>query len=147
MLDQELARELWSHGNVRQARQAKGDQPRPVVELEQPQQPKRAVAAAVAVEVMKLPDDMIPDIGISLERKEHYRAEVAKVEALQRRESVGSIAEMKREAFTLGKAVREGVLGIIPRLGADLAAMTDRFEVEQRLEDELTTALRALADG
>ena len=96
---------------------------------------------------MRLPDDAIPDLGISIERKEHYRAELAKVEAMRKREEVGSIAEMKREAFTLGKAVREGVLGVVARVSADLAAMTDQLEVERRLEAELTVALRSLADG
>ena len=54
---------------------------------------------------------------------------------------------MKREAFALAKSVREGLLGIIPRVSADLAALADPFEIEQRLEAEVLTALRALADG
>jgi hypothetical protein len=140
MLDLEVARDLWGKGNVRQARET-----RPAADEQTGR--KRPVTAAVAAEVMKLADDAIPEIGISLERKEHYRAELAKVEAMQRRAELGSVAEMKHEAFALGKAVREGVLGVIPRLSADLAAMADRFEIEQRLDEELTTALRVLADG
>jgi len=72
---------------------------------------------------------------------------LAKVQALQARQEVGSIDAMKREAFALAKAVREGVLGIIPRVSADLAALADPFEIEQLLEAEVLTALRALADG
>ena len=150
MLDQELARQLWNQGNMRQARQVAAAEDAPAVDAPAVATRRRVVdpaAAAVAAEVMKLPDDAIPDLGISLERKEHYRAELAKVEALQRREEVGSIAEMKREAFALAKQIREGVLGIIPRVSADLAAISDQFEVERRLEGELLVALRSLADG
>jgi hypothetical protein len=150
MLDEELAAELWGRGNVRQARQPKPANDAPAAD-ERPaakrQKAAHPAADAVAAEVLKLPDDQIPDLGISLERKEHYRAELAKVEALQKREEVGSIADMRREAFALGKIIREGVLGIIPRISADLAAIGDQFEVERRLEGELLTALRSLADG
>jgi hypothetical protein len=153
-LDQERALELWTRGSVRQARKPKAAPAAPAAPAASPSPGRpgrpRAVdpdAAAVAAEVMRLPDDAIPDLGISLERKEHYRAELAKVEAMRRREEVGSIAEMRREAFTLAKTVREGVLGVVARVSADLAAMTDQQEVEQRLEEELTVALRVLADG
>lgn len=147
-LDQERALELWTCGNMRQARKSKAASagPRMAGRSGRPRA-EDADAAAVAAEVMRLPDDAIPDLGISIERKEHYRAELAKVEAMRKREEVGSIAEMKREAFTLGKAVREGVLGVVARVSADLAAMTDQLEVERRLEEELTVALRSLADG
>jgi hypothetical protein len=97
--------------------------------------------------VMRLPEDAIPPIIESEARKEHYLAEKHKIAALQARNEVGSIDAMKREAFALAKAVREGVLGIIPRVSADLAALADPFEIEQRLEAEMLTALRALADG
>lgn len=147
-LDQERALELWTCGNMRQARKPKAAPAAPP-SLGRPGRPRAvdADATAVAAEVMRLPDDAIPDLGISIERKEHYRAELAKVEAMRKREEVGSIAEMRREAFTLGKAVREGVLGVVARVSADLAAMTDQLEVERRLEEELTVALRSLADG
>jgi hypothetical protein len=138
LLDLERALELWNAGNQRQARG------RAALPAEPPPLPS---AAALAEAVQQLPDDAIPDLGISIERKEHYRAELAKIQAMQQREELGSIAEMKREAFGLGKAVREAVLGIVPRVSADLAAAGDRFEVERILEAELVAALRVLADG
>lgn len=82
-----------------------------------------------------------------MERKEHYNAELAKVKALQARQEVGSIRDMEREAFALAKSIREGMLSIIPRISADLAALGDTFEIERLLEAEVTTALRVLADG
>jgi len=137
LLDLDRAMQLWNVGNQRQAR----GRAEPAVR--EPVSTRRALAETV----LQLPDDAIPDLGISIERKEHYRAELAKIEAMHRREELGSIAEMKREAFGLAKSVREAVLGIVPRVSADLAAAGDRFEVERLLETELVTALRVLADG
>jgi len=97
--------------------------------------------------VQSLPEDQVPDLIDSQRRREHYNAERAKVGALRDREEVGSIAEMKREAYALAKTVREGMLGIVPRVSADLAALTDQFDIERRLEEEILTALRMVADG
>jgi hypothetical protein len=72
---------------------------------------------------------------------------MAELEFKERDKQLGSIAEMKREAFALAKTVRDGMLGIIPRVSADLAALTDPFEIERRLEEEVLVALRALSDG
>ena len=138
MLDLDRAMELWSAGNQRQARARATAATAP---------PPLPSVADVAEAIRQLPDDAIPDLGISIERKEHYRAELAKIQAMHQREELGSIADMKREAFGLAKAVREAVLGIVPRVSADLAAAGDRFEVERLLESELVTALRVLADG
>ncbi|MEN9767687.1 MAG: hypothetical protein RLZZ32_1647 [Cyanobacteriota bacterium] len=151
-LDRDLALELWDrntkpNNNAKisatgQARNRRPAEPRP-----EPTPPPTTAAAAVAAAVMALRDDAIPGRDISEERKLHYQAELAKVQALQARQEVGSIDAMKREAFALAKAVREGVLGIIPRVSSDLAALADPFEIEQLLEAEVLTALRALADG
>jgi hypothetical protein len=150
LLDQELALELWDkntkrNGSQRLSPEAGQRARRPA---EQPRDPApTTTAAAVAAAVMALRDDAIPGRDVSEERKVHYQAELAKVQALQARQEVGSIEAMKREAFTLAKAVREGVLGIIPRVSADLAALSDPFAIEQLLEAEVLTALRVLADG
>ncbi len=138
VLDLERALELWNAGNQRQARGRAAPPATP---------PPLPSAADLDEAVRQLPDDAIPQLGISLERKEHYRAELAKIQAMQQREELGSIAEMKQEAFGLAKSVREAVLGIVPRVSADLAAAADRFEVERLLEAELVAALRVLADG
>ncbi len=153
MLDRDLALDLWDR-NTKPNNNAKigaAGLERNRRPAEQPREPAPATptttAAAVAAAVMALRDDAIPGRDVSEERKIHYQAELAKVQALQARQEVGSIDAMKREAFALAKTVREGVLGIIPRVSADLAALTDPFEIERRLEEEVTTALRSLADG
>ena len=159
MLDKDQALELWDRNTRRnnnskigaagKARDRRPVTPQPVQEkpLPPPAPQQASTAAAVAAEVMKLPDDAIPGLDASMERKEHYNAELAKVKALQARQEVGSIRDMEREAFALAKSIREGMLSIIPRISADLAALGDTFEIERLLEAEVTTALRVLADG
>ena len=152
-IDQTLGLELWdrntkrnNNAKISDAGKAADKRPAAAPRASNPDPPTTA-AAAVAAAVLALPDDSIPGRDISEERKLHYQAELAKVQALQAREEVGSIDAMKREAFALGKAVRDGVLAVVPRVSADLAALADSFEIEQRLEAELLTALRVLADG
>lgn len=152
MLDKDLALELWDrntkrNNNAKVSGEARAVDRRPAEHQEPAEPPKQATAADIAAAVLALPDDAIPGRDISEERKLHYQAELAKVQALQAREEVGSVDAMKREAFALGKAVRDGVLAVVPRVSADLAALADSFEIEQRLEAELLTALRVLADG
>ena len=147
-IDSERADDLWARNSrPRRGGNLPKDHPRRV------QRPAADVPAELPTpkqlrELVKgLPEDQIPDLIESERRREHYQAERARVQALQARNEVGSIAEMRREAFALAKAVREGMLSIIPRVSADLAAASDRFEIEQLLEAEVMTALRVLADG
>ena len=146
LIDSEKADDLWARnsrprrgGNLPKAPQPAKAKPPPPASLPTDEQ--------LLTLVQGLPEDQVPDLIDSQRRKEHYLAERAKIAALREREEVGPIREMEREAFALAKSVREGMLSIIPRISADLAALGDAFEVEQLLEAEVITALRVLADG
>lgn len=157
LIDEKLADELWARNTKRRRG---GNLPKTPPAAPPPAPPTPRVSRAepssspplptdeqLLAMVQGLPEDAIPSIVESEARKEHYLAERARVQVLKEREQVGSIADMKREAFALAKAVREGMLAIVPRISADLAALADPFEIEQRLEAEVLTALRVLADG
>ena len=146
LIDSERADDLWARnsrprrgGNLPKTPSPPKAEPPPPATLPTDEQ--------LLALVSRLPEDAIPSIIESEARKEHYLAEKHKIAALQAREEVGSIRDMEREAFALAKSVREGMLSIIPRISADLAALGDAFEVEQLLEAEVITALRVLADG
>ena len=146
LIDSEKADDLWARnsrprrgGNLPKTPLPPRPEPPPLTSLPTDEQ--------LLALVQGLPEDQVPDLIDSQRRKEHYLAERAKVAALREREEVGSIREKEREAFALAKSVREGMLSIIPRISADLAALGDAFEVEQLLEAEVITALRVLADG
>ena len=116
-LDRDLALELWRKNTLKN-NNAKVDEPDPV-ELRTPRELQRRVAA--------LPDDEIPELNESRARREHYQAELAKLEVdLKRRELVPAV-EVKKEAFALGRSVREALANLADRLSHQLAG-----EVEDR---------------
>ena len=146
LIDSEKADDLWAR-NSRPRRGGNLPRTPPPPRAEPPPPTNLLTDEQLMALVSRLPEDAIPSIIESEARKEHYLAEKHKIAALQAREEVGSIRDMEREAFALAKSVREGMLSIIPRISADLAALGDAFEVEQLLEAEVITALRVLADG
>ncbi len=94
-----------------------------------------------------LPDDAIPDMQVSRERHEHYKAEQVKLSVDQQRGELIPLEQVKREAFALAKAVREALLNLPDRVANQLAGENDPAAVHQLLSDELTGALAQLADG
>lgn len=94
-----------------------------------------------------LPDDAIPDMQISRERHEHYKAEQAKLLVDQQRGELIPLEQVKREAFALAKAVREALLNVPDRVANQLAGEADPAAVHQLLSDELISALGQLANG
>jgi phage terminase Nu1 subunit (DNA packaging protein) len=97
--------------------------------------------------IMGLPEDQIPGLDVSRERKEHYNAEIARLQALKEREELVPTADVKRMASTLGRQIRDNILSIPNRVAPLLAAAQDSGEVHRLLSEELRTALRVLADG
>lgn len=103
-------------------------------------------ANAVRSYILGLPEDQIPGLDVSRERKEHYAAELARLQALQGRKELLPADEVKREAFALGRAIRDGMMGIPDRLAPLLAATMDAREAHRLLSEEIRVALRSLGD-
>lgn len=97
--------------------------------------------------IQGLPEDAIPDLNESRARREHYAAEKARLEALQGRGELITAADVKKEAFSLARAVRDALMTIPDRLAPELAACTDARQVHQLLSDEIRVALRGLSNG
>ena len=97
--------------------------------------------------IMGLPEDQIPGLDVSRERKEHYNAELARLQALKEREDLVTTADVKRMASTLGRQIRDNILAIPNRVAPLLAAARDSAEVHRLLSEELSTALRVLSNG
>jgi hypothetical protein len=110
--------------------------------------PTRAVSDRQLREFIDgLPEDQIPDLNKSRARREHYQAEKAKLEALQGRGELVPAEEVKREAFAMGRQIRDAMQGIPDRVASLLAASSDVRDVHQMLTEEIRVALRGLADG
>jgi len=129
-LDRDLALELWNK-NTKATASSKVELPDPT-----PRELKRRVDA--------LPDDEIPDLNESRARREHYQAELAKLQVSQQRRELISADEVKKEAFALGRSIREALANLADRLSHQLAGETDPTVIHQLLSDEHRAALSEL---
>jgi len=158
MLDRDKALELWDrntkrNGSERVSASAK-DRDRRELEPDAagaPPPPAVHVPDATGDQlkslIMGLPEDQIPGLDVSRERKEHYNAELARLQALKEREELVPTADVKRMASTLGRQIRDNILAIPNRVAPLLAAARDSAEVHRLLSEELSTALRVLSNG
>lgn len=137
-LDRDLALELWNKNTVANA-QSKVSRPDPV---EEP--PKDA--AELKRRVQGLPDDAIPDLNESRARREHYQAELAKLQVTQQRGELVAADHVKAEAFKIGRSVREALANLADRLSHQLAGETDPTVIHQVLTQEHRAALVELCN-
>ena len=96
---------------------------------------------------MGLPEDQIPGLDISRERKEHYNAELARLQALKERGEMGNLQDVRTEASRLARQVRDLLLIIPSRNAAKVAVMSDPEEIRALLQAEIESALRGLANA
>ena len=136
-LDRDMALELWRKNTLKN-NAAKVDEPDPVVPRD---------ARELRQQVAGLPDDEIPELNESRARREHYQAELAKLEVdLKRRDLVPAV-DVQKEAFALGRSVREALANLADRLSHQLAGETDPARIHAVLTDEHRAALVELSNG
>jgi hypothetical protein len=138
-LDRDLALELWNKNTLRN-NNAKVSEPDPVT-------PSPRDAGELEAAINKLPDDAIPDLNESRARREHYQAELAKLQVTQQRGELVPVDEVKKEAFNIGRSVREGLSNLADRLSHQLAGETDPVVIHKLLSDEHRAALLELAES
>ena len=135
-LDRDLAVELW-HRNTKQS----------------PLGPQKTVGRAprnkeqLREHLELLPDDAIPELNVSRERREHYQAELAKLEVDLKRGELVSADSVKKTAFDLAKTVREALINIPDRVANQLAAESDPQTIHIALSQEVHAALERLANA
>ena len=139
-LDRDMALELWRKNTLRN-NAAKVDDPDPI-EAAAPRTPvelKRVIEA--------LPDDAIPELNESRARREHYQAELAKLQVAQQRKELIAADEVKKQAYQMGRSVRESLSNLADRLSHELAGEVDATRIHQLLTDEHRAALVELTNG
>jgi len=133
-LDRDLALELWRKNTLKNNNSKVDDEdPADAVEL------KRRVNA--------LPDDAIPELNESRARREHYQAELAKLQVAQQRGELVPADEVKKAAFQVGRSVREALANLADRLSHQLAGETDPMVIHELLSVEHRDALLALVQA
>lgn len=150
MLDRDKALELWDRNTKRNGSER--------VSADAKQRDSRNLPAGPDVEppatgeqlkslIMGLPEDQIPGLDISRERKEHYNAELARLQALKERGEMGNLQDVRTEASRLARQVRDLLLIIPSRNAAKVAVMSDPEEIRALLQAEIESALRGLANA
>ena len=103
------------------------------------------VAAGLAQLVAGLPEDQIPNLATSRERRAHYQAELARLEALQQRGDLVAKTEVMAAAFAAVRQTRDMLLGIPSRVAPQLVGVADTQTAFQLLDREIRYSLTALA--
>jgi hypothetical protein len=137
-LDRDLAIDLWDK-NTKQTHNSK-------VRRADAVEPVPNDADELRRRVNQLPDDAIPDLNESRARREHYQAELAKLQVAQQRKELVPADEIKKQAFQIGRSVREALANLADRLSHQLAGETDPVVIHQLLSDEHRDALLSLAE-
>ena len=138
-LDRDLALELWDR-NTQRTHNSKVREGEPIKE-----EPRDADELEAAIN--KLPEDAIPELNESRARREHYQAELAKLQVTQQRGELVPVDEVKKEAFNIGRAVRESLSNLADRLSHQLAGEVDPVVIHKLLTDEHRAALLELTEG
>ena len=136
-LDRDVALELWRKNTLKN-NAAKVDEPDPL---------KPRDARELRQQVAGLPDDEIPELNESRARREHYQAELAKLEVDLKRKDLVPAVDVQKEAFALGRSVREALANLADRLSHQLAGETDPARIHAVLTDEHRAALEELSNG
>ena len=136
-LDRDMALELWRKNTLKN-NAAKVDEPDPV---------KPRDARELRQQVAGLPDDESPELNESRARREHYQAELAKLEVDLKRKELVPAVDVQKEAFALGRSVREALANLADRLSYQLAGETDPVRIHAVLTDEHRAALVELSNG
>lgn len=83
-------------------------------------------------------------------RREGALAALAELELAQKCASLAEVSKVEAMSFAAGRQLRDALLGIVPALSAEIAAMSDPWEVETKLREAirkvLTDAARMQAD-
>ena len=139
-LDRDQALELWNR-NTKATHNAKVSQADPI------EAPPPRDARELRARLEALPDDAIPELNESRARREHYQAELSKLQVAQQRRELVPADEVKKDAFQIGRSVREALSNLADRLSHQLAGETDPAVIHKLLSDEHRDALLALAEA
>ena len=89
----------------------------------------------------------LPSLQQSRLQREHYQAELSKLQlALQRKELVPA-TQVKKEAYQMGRNIREALSNLADRLSHELAGEVDATRIHQLLTDEHRAVLMELTNG
>ena len=105
------------------------------------------VAQGLATLVANLPEDQIPNLATSRERRAHYQAELARLQALEQRGDLLPKTEIMAAAFQVARTTRDMFLAMPSRLAPQLVGVADTPTAFALLDKEIRAALNYLSDS
>lgn len=136
-VNQELALKLWGENtdpSVGGKRNEVG-----VIPIETKKELKKRVNA--------LPEEAIPEFNVSKSRREHYQAELARLQVSQLKKELISTKDVEKSSFQMGRAVRESLSNLADRLSHQIAGESDATVIHRLLSDEHRNALEKLVEA
>ena len=106
-----------------------------------------AVAQGLAQLVAGLPEDAIPNLAESRERRAHYQAELARLEALQKRGDLVAKTETMAAAFVCVRAARDMLLALPSKLAPQMVGCSKTQDAFLLLDREIRHTLTYLAES
>ena len=98
-------------------------------------------------QVAKLSDDEIPDYNVSSGRKEHYLAELAKIQVAQQKKELISAKEVEKASFELSVGIREAFLTLPDRVSNLFASETDATVIDSVMRQEIHSCLERFVEA
>lgn len=130
LVNKDLALELWEKNT---------DPSRVAIPIPTKKELKKKVDA--------LPDDAIPDYNVSRGRKEHYLAELAKIQVAQQKKELISAKEVEKASFELSVGIREAFLTLPDRVSNLFASETDAAAIDAVMRQEIHACLERFVEA
>ena len=88
--------------------------------------------------------DEIPNYAESKAKREHFLAELARLDVEQKKKDLIPVTEIKKSSFEIGRAIRENLINLADRLANQIAGETDSQIIHKLLTEEHRAALEQL---
>ena len=88
--------------------------------------------------------DEIPNYAESKAKREHFLAELARLDVEQKKKDLIPVTDIKKSSFEMGRAIREKLTNLADRLASQIAGETDPQIIHKLLTEEHRTALEEL---
>ena len=113
-------------------------------DLQAPPSRDKNIKKELKEEIYSKSDDEIPNYAESKAKREHFLAELARLDVEQKKKDLIPVTEIKKSSFEMGRAIREKLTNLADRLASQIAGETDPQIIHKLLTEEHRTALEEL---
>jgi phage terminase Nu1 subunit (DNA packaging protein) len=136
-LNPDLAAKQWRENSMPRVENSKITNP-----FKESRESKEEAASIPGSKPSHIMDDA--DLLEAKTEKERFQAKLLELEFKEKTGELISAEKAKREAFKLGRLIRDAILNVPSQICNELAAETDPFKVHQKLSYSLTKAMEVM---